>query len=163
MKKIGLVCLALVLALGALGVSYALWSDSLYLNGTVETGTIGLEWSQGVPYDVGDYKGVSDYYCSIVDNTLTITILNAYPCVEYHFPIDVHGIGSIPVHTSWMVTGGNIDPAWIMMPDWGQLQIHQGDEYLGEVVIHLDNSAEQGVIYTFSCELYYWQYNETPG
>jgi len=40
MKKFGLLCLALVLALGALGVGYAAWTDTVYINGTVNTGEV---------------------------------------------------------------------------------------------------------------------------
>jgi hypothetical protein len=50
MKKIGLLCLALVLALGALGVGYASWTDQIAIFGTVETGEVCIEftcpWSQ---------------------------------------------------------------------------------------------------------------------
>jgi predicted ribosomally synthesized peptide with SipW-like signal peptide len=42
MKKIGLICMALVLALGALGVGYAAWTDKITIEGTVETGTVDL-------------------------------------------------------------------------------------------------------------------------
>jgi len=42
MKKVGLLLLALVLALGALGVGYARWQDSVVINGTVNTGTVTL-------------------------------------------------------------------------------------------------------------------------
>ena len=58
MKKIGLVCLAVVLAMGALGVSYALWSDSLYLDGTVETGVVDVSIvriASGDPFGGIDY------------------------------------------------------------------------------------------------------------
>lgn len=40
MKKIGLLCLAVVLALGSLGIGFAHWSDQLYVEGTVETGEV---------------------------------------------------------------------------------------------------------------------------
>lgn len=40
MKKIGILCLALVLALGSLGIGFAHWSDQLYIEGTVETGEV---------------------------------------------------------------------------------------------------------------------------
>lgn len=40
MKKIGLLCLALVLALGTLGVGYAMWFDEVTIEGTVETGSV---------------------------------------------------------------------------------------------------------------------------
>jgi len=42
MKKIGLLALALVLALGALGVGYAMWTDTVTINGTVNTGDLVL-------------------------------------------------------------------------------------------------------------------------
>ena len=42
MKKIGIICLAVLLALGALGVGYAKWFDTLNIQGTVETGE--LDW-----------------------------------------------------------------------------------------------------------------------
>jgi hypothetical protein len=50
MKKIGLLCLALVLALGALGVGYASWTDTITIFGTVNTGEVCVyftcPWSQ---------------------------------------------------------------------------------------------------------------------
>ena len=43
MKKIGLLALAIVLALGALGVGYAAWTDTITINGTVNTGTLDID------------------------------------------------------------------------------------------------------------------------
>jgi hypothetical protein len=40
MKKILIMCLTLVLALGALGVGYASWTDTVYIDGTVNTGSV---------------------------------------------------------------------------------------------------------------------------
>lgn len=42
-KKIGLICLALVLALGILGVGYAMWSEELVVDTTVQTGEVCME------------------------------------------------------------------------------------------------------------------------
>ena len=42
MKKIGLLSLALVLALGALGVGYAAWTDTITIEGTVNTGSVDI-------------------------------------------------------------------------------------------------------------------------
>jgi len=42
MKKIGLLALALVLALGALGVGYAAWTDQITVEGTVNTGSVDI-------------------------------------------------------------------------------------------------------------------------
>ena len=43
MRKLGLICMALVLALGTLGVGYALWSDTVTIDGTIGTGTVNLD------------------------------------------------------------------------------------------------------------------------
>lgn len=45
-KKIGVLALALVLALGTLGVGFAHWSGTLDISGTVHTGTFGAELTQ---------------------------------------------------------------------------------------------------------------------
>jgi len=42
MKKIGLICLALVVALGALGTGYAMWYDTVTISGTVKTGSVDI-------------------------------------------------------------------------------------------------------------------------
>jgi predicted ribosomally synthesized peptide with SipW-like signal peptide len=159
MKKIVLICMALVMALGAVGVGYALWSDSLVISGTVNTGDIGLVWSQGTPYDTEiAAKDVSHGECRIDGDTLYITVVDAYPCIEYHFPIDLHGVGSVPVHTAMTVISGNM--AWIALPNMSGLQIHEGDTWNGEIVIHLDNTALENSVYTFEVQLDYWQWNE---
>lgn len=46
MKKIAFVCMALVLALGMLGVGFAMWSDTVTINGTVNTGSVSVTLSQ---------------------------------------------------------------------------------------------------------------------
>lgn len=163
MKKIGLISLVLVLAMGIMGVGYAMWSDSLYLDGTVHTGDIGLEWSQGDPFDTEPAdKDVSWGECYIDGETLYITIYNAYPSIDYIFPIDLHGLGSVPVHTGMTIVGGNIDYSWVTMPAWGGLQIHQSEMLFGDIVIHLDNTASENTTYTMQVQLDYWQYNEPP-
>ena len=57
-KKIGLLALALVLALGTLGVGYAAWTDTITIDGTVETGSLDIN----VEYFSGTiiYKDLAD-------------------------------------------------------------------------------------------------------
>jgi hypothetical protein len=74
LKRIGLLAIALVLALGALGVAYAAWSDTITVTGTVYTGTIGFDIrgvSSTYVYKVPDAEDtgygpetVVDYHCS---------------------------------------------------------------------------------------------------
>lgn len=42
MKKIGILILALLIAMGALGAGYAMWSDSIFVKGTVTTGSVDI-------------------------------------------------------------------------------------------------------------------------
>jgi hypothetical protein len=67
MKKFGILCLALVIALGALGVGYAAWTDTIFIDGTVSTGSVCLNIERfkeygGCPDEVWGnwvYDGVS--------------------------------------------------------------------------------------------------------
>lgn len=43
MKKVGLLILALVVALGGLGAGYAMWSDEINIEGRVGTGTVDID------------------------------------------------------------------------------------------------------------------------
>lgn len=42
MKRVGILVIVLVLALGAIGVGYAAWTDVIYIDGTVNTGNVDL-------------------------------------------------------------------------------------------------------------------------
>jgi predicted ribosomally synthesized peptide with SipW-like signal peptide len=53
MKKIGLLMLALVIALGALGIGYAKWSDTVVVNGSINTGTVCFSFEPGTFDEVG--------------------------------------------------------------------------------------------------------------
>jgi len=104
MKKIGLICLAVVLGLGALGVGYAYWSDILTINGTVATGEFDTNFKSGSiiptdneeePPEVGtcEVSGVGD-------KTFTVTIGNGYPCYEGTVTFQIQNDGTIPAKIS---------------------------------------------------------------
>jgi len=171
MKKIGIICLALVMALGAMGLGYALWSEVLTISGTVQTGDIGAEWSVEA-YGDNETKDVSS--CVATGNgsdTLTVTITGAYPCVGYYVDWNIEGTGSVPIHfaapsidTANMPSGSTftftkMDGTAI---DWSTVQLHDGDTQLGKLTVHLDNTAAENTNYSFSANLTYGQYNEFP-
>jgi len=54
MKKIGLLCLALVLALGAMGIGYSAWTDTITINGTVQTGKVCLKIEKGTYSEINN-------------------------------------------------------------------------------------------------------------
>jgi len=167
MKKIGLLALALVLALGSLGVGYAMWYEDLFIEGTVYTGELDVEWSLD---DYGDSevpeKNVSWVEAEIIGNYLYVDVYNAYPCIDYWVKFDVDNFGTIPVHLCPLVcTGvGAAFPGTITITNPDPFQIHPQERALGTISIHLDNTAVEGSQYSFSCLLKAVQYNEKcPG
>ena len=176
MRKIGLLCLALVLALGSLGVGYALWCKYIVVSGTVETGEIDAVWSVE---DYGDSeagnKDASSVYAWLTNEgkTLNVTIYDAYPSIDYWVYFDVHSTGSVPIHfcdvvcdrSDFPVEAGTI--SWLESDytttlDWSAWQLHYCDVAYGYLNIHLTNCAQQTHTYTFTCDLQYYNYNETP-
>lgn len=65
MKKIRILVITLVIAFAVLGGAYALWYDSLYINETVETGQLDIDWYCSITSDGGgDYfetDGLTDH------------------------------------------------------------------------------------------------------
>jgi len=60
MKKIGLICLAVVLALGVMGAALAQWNETLEIEGTVNTGELDVQFSAQKSNDDGDQKDPSE-------------------------------------------------------------------------------------------------------
>lgn len=122
MKKIGLICLAVVLALGTLGVGFAMWSETLTIDATVNTTEVDWEFVPGsfankdigddwtadlqvspaftqLDKDVGSTTGVfSDTDGDTDLNLLTLTIDNAYPSYANDIGFWVHCNGEMPMY-----------------------------------------------------------------
>ncbi|MFC1872040.1 hypothetical protein ACFLYF_06580, partial [Chloroflexota bacterium] len=50
-KKFGFLALVLVLLLGSLGVGYAAWTDTIYIDGTVSTGEVCVKFGPSISID----------------------------------------------------------------------------------------------------------------
>jgi len=169
-NKIGVIFIVSAIALAGIGASYAMWSDTITMNGTVTTGTFNVDWSLG---EMGDNeaqgKDFSHVEATISGNTLTVTIVNAYPCITYWVDFDVHNIGTIAAHFGDFV----VDPiSWhgqivniIPQPGYDPIldvQLHPGVSWLGQLTFHFTNTDgfQQGATYTFTVSLLAYQYNE---
>ena len=125
MKKIGLLCLALVLALGTLGVGYAMWTDTVLIDGEVTTGDLilgvvdvetndpdnGTADPQCPPGDNREGKdvayftsvngepkaGCNGYYASITE-----TFNHVYPWYGPSVTVRVANCGSVPLRITGM-------------------------------------------------------------
>jgi len=127
MKKMIILFATVMIALVAAGFTYALWSDTLTINGTLTTGTFDVDLSLCHYWDIeGDKPWVANATASLsTDNkTLTITVENAYPCFEFVVVFDIHNDGTIPAKLTNFNAWGNLTYAngteveLADIPDW---------------------------------------------
>ena len=141
MKKIGILALALVLALGSLGIGYAMWSETLTIEGDVSTGEVSVRIDSQYDNDINPELDpcepgswdvaatpvwVGNRYSKNVAQTTSvydqvdgewgkIIITNGYPSYWGSVIWDVHNDGTIPVQL-WSVTltelSFGVDTVW---------------------------------------------------
>jgi predicted ribosomally synthesized peptide with SipW-like signal peptide len=117
MKKIVLIGLAVIMALGSLGVGYAMWSDTVTIDGTVETGVLELgivkmsadliQTKDVATVDIS-YEGLIGPWqppCANPPGALAnawekaiVTIDKAYPCLTVDLEGYVGSLSTIPMH-----------------------------------------------------------------
>ncbi len=108
-KKTALICIVAVLALALMGFGFAKWSDTVAINAEVATGNVDVEIEAlGVndegpdpnipPGNNSEDKDVASIECVNVDeNTIKVTISNAYPWYQPGFMFRINGVGTVPV------------------------------------------------------------------
>jgi hypothetical protein len=163
---------ALILSLAITGVAFAHWTDTLYINGTVNTGTFDAELSVGQGYDSEPpCKDVSSISGTLSEdkNTITVTVSNAYPCIDYYLPIDLHCVGSVPLVIQSIEYNGDLpeNTTLKIIPDPAHpndviqvgTQLHQCQTAYGLLHLHLDEDAAENTTYTFSVTINVVQWN----
>jgi len=109
----------LMIALMVVGFTYAMWFETLTITGTIETGSFDVDLSLCHYWDVEDEEKpwVANATAELSDDnkTLTITVVNAYPCFGFIVVFDIHNDGTIPAK----LTNFNI---------WGNLTYADGTE-----------------------------------
>jgi len=120
-KAIGMFA-ALILALGMTGVAFAHWSQTIYIEGTVETGTVCVGWVY-VDYEDYEYlnKDVGEVDAWLDDpkgwhiedeifGTLVVDLINVYPSYEAYIYVEIANGGTIPVNLVDFDIGPVSDP-----------------------------------------------------
>ncbi len=101
MKKLGILILVVVVALGALGVGYAQWSQTLIINANVNTGSLDAQFltpPAWVTVD-GDGAGVGTISASKISSYVAnVSIGNAYPGYTASANLVVKNTGTIPAN-----------------------------------------------------------------
>lgn len=104
MKKniFGAFTLALLVLMGT-GVAFGHWTDWVYINGCVNTGTMDVVPSfDGSTFDRFNYKAYNNFTgvawdkVEIKDSTLYISLNNVYPGVCWYGTFNIENIGTVP-------------------------------------------------------------------
>ena len=165
LNKIGILAMALLLALGAMGTAYGAWVDEIYIEGTLSTGDInaslacGTCWEEvdGIVTDVPD----TDIDCSGGSMTLNIDVTNAQEDVDYYCPFIVsNDTGSLPIKIESMsitdLTGVSEAIEDLTVGD----VIDPGNTATGKVHIYLTSSEQVGENLAFTLEVSVERWNE---
>ena len=105
--RIGAICLVLVLCLAVIGVGYGHWTETLNIDGTVETGEVDVEFLNAVADDNEGPLGLDDVGITTVElsdtdgdgdfNWMAVSLSEGYFCYVGIVSFDVHNNGTVPV------------------------------------------------------------------
>jgi len=115
--KLGILCIALVIALGTFGVGYATWSDNATVEETVYSGTWEVELtSAGCDKADTCEEATCDVMTDSVE-TLTVDIVNAPPCCSGNITFTIENVGTIPAKISKVEFIAPDDDATVLLSD----------------------------------------------
>lgn len=182
MRKIGLLIIALIIALGCSGVAYASWTNTLQAGGTVEVDDCWVEycraWSNdpGTTIDPGKPQHVASteakinqgykrcwYWCFSRPNTLWITVTNGYPCYQSSVDFEVKAyahyhcghLESMKINGACVEPGKPVDLGDLVVTVSPPQTISPCQSGKGNMTIHVEQSAKQCSTYTFTVTTYY--------
>lgn len=147
--KITALFLVSVMALAGTSVGYAMWSETLYIDGTVNTGELdweftwafstpepdGIDWTcdpgfgnirlVDPPKDVGSINvNLVDTDGDLDDDTVEITLNNVYPCYFQSVSMEYHINGNIAlIIDHWEVNGVPVTPGYTITILNGAIEI----------------------------------------
>jgi hypothetical protein len=144
LNKIGMLAIALIIALGAVGVTYSAWVDEIYIDGTISTSDTvdGLGCGSCSP-DSGD----SYITCatSADEMELTISIINPLEGADYYCNFTFSNeADSWPVEITSMTLSNPYSDSGVSVAfdNLYGMVINPGTTASGQVHIHLADTAE---------------------
>lgn len=184
-SKMAMLFIVAILMMSMVGAAYAMWSKTLIIDGTLNTGELDAIFTDFFgndppgQIDPGYTKDVGSSMCWIDDTDpqkAYITITNGYPSYRVSFSADITNTGTIP----WKMTAVKVDGQTLTSGVWKSLdldgdgdndieflyingegkQIDQGFTVEFSLKIHVLQGAEQDFTYTFTVEAIVVQWNE---
>jgi hypothetical protein len=160
MRKIGFIILALVLALGSIGIGYAAWTDEIVVTGTVNTGDVDINvegYSWTLVYKITMYEPEPVDEIIVVrqnnyeDPSMPVPIIDPLggppTLAEAHMPgtcsLDCLKAGSHLWLVSWAIAAPTLDADGNEVDD--AVTIHFGNlfpsiDFVADVLLHYDGS-----------------------
>lgn len=187
---VGTMFLVLVIALSVMGVGYALWSETLTIQGNVQTGEVDVAIADATVAECVDVNGVltcpeppekaDAANCTIAydgsgqsgddgASKLNVTVTGMYPSYHCKVSFKVQSLGNVPVHV-WLPEAVGTIPEWVAT-DFQNCytdgtQLHKNDLTTACTMdLHFTNDtapAENSGPYTFSWNILATQWNEDP-
>jgi hypothetical protein len=163
---IGALLLVVVVAAALMGVGYGLWSKTLDIGGTVETGEVNAEFVLGAVTEEDHGKDVGDCTAALLDpETLEVTVSNGYPSYECWVDFQVRNPGGIPIHI-YQPDFTSLPPSTEVTVDStacydDDLQVHEGESSpVCTIHVHVEQGGAQNATYTFAATVEARQFNE---
>ncbi|MEM2163601.1 MAG: hypothetical protein QXR62_04150 [Candidatus Bathyarchaeia archaeon] len=181
MRKLTYILSALIAAILLMGIVYSLWSTSVVISGTINTGTVEGKWISAESDDIGiDPEWDKDVgyveFEGLGTSELVVIVGNTYPCYTTTIVAIYEYTGTVPaiVNSTIVETigwepassyGANDGPVFleILYNVTVGTQLHQGDRIEVVIKVHVEQCAEQDASYLFTVEMELIQWNEyTP-
>jgi len=149
---IGIIVMILMMALAALGVGYAWWTEQLTATGTIQTGSIDVQM-EGVSYSTVDPLDIATCSSKLSGDgkSMTITIDNAYPDYVCTIDFSLTNHGSVPAKIT-DVSLPSSHPAYNVIPfgelvarDW----LNPSSPKPASFKVEINPGADQKSSYTF--------------
>jgi hypothetical protein len=185
MNKIAALFATMLIALSLAGISYALWSKTVYINGYVYTGDLDAEitdWFCNDPpgaIDPGYTKNVGWVICEIDPSDPQIaylTINNGYPSYRVHYSLTILNTENVPWKMQSITVDGTLLPNNVWVPkdldgdgtndiefriiDSIGEQAEHGESVETSLDTHILQGAHQNFYYTFTISFLLVQWNE---
>ncbi len=152
--KVGILCVALVVALGTMGVGYASWVDIASINGEVETGIISPALTVNTYYRVP--ADTSEVFGHVEGDTIEVDITSANTSCNYYCVFTVQNTGTIPLDSF-------IDPLTVPQGVYANLinlvpgvQVDPGVTGSGIVRIYFADATQMGKNFTVVMRVKPW-------
>lgn len=155
-QYIGIICLAMVISLSAVGVGFGAWQEGMQVRGVVATGNIDPVFSRCVVAGESCSPGRAMVNLEGNGKSLGIQVDDAYPGYYVHVRYWVKNEGTVPV--SYKTETVNYDPGVTVTLTNPTGVIDRGEEREGDLEITV-GSVEELTRYDFTVDLFFKQWN----